>query len=178
MSLEKLVNNLSLQENQGPPIEKWNPPFCGDIPIRINKNGEWFYQNSEITRQSLVRLFASVLWFENDHYYLVTPAEKVRIEVEDKPLIITQWQFLNTEQEPVIEVTTNVNDSVFISPEHPIESDDNGLKVRVRRNLYARVHRNIYYQWAEIAKIETDVKTGHDNAVIYSGGKAFSIGQL
>ncbi|TLU65675.1 DUF1285 domain-containing protein [Thalassotalea litorea] len=182
MSLEHLAKGLNLDANEGPPIEKWNPPFCGDIPIKIDGNGKWFYQGSEISRQSMVKLFSTVLWFENDEYFLVTPVEKVRIEVEDLPFIITQWQNIKTdsdESHTLIQVSTSLENSVVISNKNPIEIDTLGLKVRIRRNLYARVHRNVYYQWAEIAKVQTDpTQPERQSAVISSAGSDFSIGNL
>ncbi|WP_394175252.1 DUF1285 domain-containing protein [Thalassotalea litorea] len=179
MSLEKLVNALNTASGEGPPIEKWNPPFCGDIAINIDRQGKWFYQNSEIGRAPMVQLFATVLWFEDSEYFLVTPVEKVRITVDDLPLIITQWQHINDTSTPLIQVSTSVGDSVIISEQHPIEIDEQGLKVRIRRNLYARVHRNVYYQWAEMADIKTDNDAAHQQkAVICSAGKEYSIGNL
>ena len=83
-----------LQDEQGnvpkglPPIHKWHPPYCGEIDMQIKANGEWFYQGTPIQRHALVKLFSTILRKEEDgHFYLVTPVEKVRIQVEDAPLL-------------------------------------------------------------------------------------------
>ncbi|HAD48948.1 MAG TPA: DUF1285 domain-containing protein, partial [Idiomarina sp.] len=90
MSLEKLFEQL--ESTQHAPTEKWDPPYCGEIPLRIKANGDWEYQGSKINRQRLVNLFASVLTRENEDYFLVTPVEKVKIQVDDAPFIVTEWQ--------------------------------------------------------------------------------------
>ena len=85
--LEALTASL-LRENRGPPpVDLWNPPFCGDIDMRIATDGTWFYQKTPIGRPALVKLFASVLKREGDKYFLVTPVEKVGIVVEDAPFL-------------------------------------------------------------------------------------------
>ncbi len=89
--LEALTASLP-RENKGlPPVERWNPPFCGDIDMRIAADGTWFYQKTPIGRPALVKLFASVLKRESDKYFLVTPVEKVGIVVEDAPFLADLW---------------------------------------------------------------------------------------
>lgn len=178
MSLEKLAKTLNKQTNDGPPIEKWNPPFCGDIPIKIESSGKWLYQGSEISRVAMVKLFATVLWFEDDEYFLVTPVEKVRIEVEDLPLVITQWETIGESDAPALQVSTSLGDTVVISKSNPMELDDKGLKVRIRRNLWARVHRNVYYQWAELAEVKADDSSGRQQAIIKSSGQEYTLGDF
>lgn len=90
MSLNRLISEL--EKHQHAPTELWDPPYCGEIPIHIAANGDWFYQGSQIKRQALVKLFASVLVVEDDDYFLVTPAEKVKITVEDTPFVIVDWE--------------------------------------------------------------------------------------
>ncbi|RUO31275.1 DUF1285 domain-containing protein [Aliidiomarina soli] len=163
----------SLSDYQRPPLEKWNPPFCGDIDICIKQDGRWFYQGSEITRNALVRLFASVLWKESDDYYLKTPAEKVRIEVEDLPFVVVDWQVGDTPQS-AIEVSTNTGERYQLSESHPLILHNKQPAVQIRDGFLARVHRNVYYQWAELV---TPAQKGEaDGFYLQSGSCRFYFG--
>jgi len=155
VSLDKITEQLSGSSKSGramPPVELWDPPYCGEIDIEIKANGDWFYNGTIFKRMSLVKLFASVLKKEADDYFLVTPVEKVKIRVESTPFILTQWQWLD-ESQSIMQVTTNLGDTFILDEQHPmILKNNGGLYVIVRRNLTAKVHRNVYYQWADIAK--------------------------
>lgn len=180
MSLEKISSQLSsLTNGQGtniPPVELWDPPYCGEIDIVIKNNGEWFYNGSIIKRLPLVKLFASVLKKEQTDYFLVTPVEKVKITVEQAPFVLTQWEWQDPEQTIMI-VSTNVDDEFILDKSHPLSFDDKGdLMVTVRRNLQAKVHRNVFYQWVEIAK-EVETKNGTE-LVFSSADCCFSLGQI
>ena len=180
MSLEKISAQIS-DSQQGnakkmPPVDLWDPPFCGDIDLEIKSDGSWFYNGTVFKRLSLVKLFASVLKKEADKYFLVTPVEKVGIMVADAPFILTQWQWLD-EQKTSMQVTTNLDDSFILNAEHPLEaSEDGALYVTVRRNLQAKVHRNVYYQWVDLAR-EDDKGNGAE-LVFFSADCRFSLGQL
>jgi hypothetical protein len=168
MSLDKLSAQLtadkpSAKEPSLPPVEHWDPPYCGEIDLQIKANGDWYYAGTIFKRLSLVKLFASVLIREknenNDDYFLVTPVEKVKISVEEAPFMLTQWQWLD-DKKTVMQGTTNLGDELVLDREHLLTlSDDGGLYITVRRNLLAKVHRNVYYQWIEIAK-EKQTKNG------------------
>ncbi|MBA6389910.1 DUF1285 domain-containing protein [Colwellia sp. BRX10-3] len=180
MSLEKISAQISdTQQGDGkkmPPVELWDPPFCGDIDLEIKLDGSWFYNGTVFKRLSLVKLFASVLKKEDDKYFLVTPVEKVGIIVEDAPFILTQWQWLD-DKKTSMEVTTNLDDSFILNADHPLEiTEDGGLYVTVRRNLQAKVHRNVYYQWVDLAS-EDDIGKGTE-MVFFSAEHRFSLGQL
>src|SRR5712675_1837937 len=112
--LEGIVAALPRGEGRAlPPVERWNPPFCGDIDMKIAADGTWYYQNSPIGRQALVKLFSSVLKREGDKYFLVTPVEKVGIVVEDSPFLAVELEVVRSEQEGVRQVLrfrTNVDD--------------------------------------------------------------------
>src|SRR5471032_2285872 len=112
------------RENKGPPpVEQWNPPFCGDIDMRIAADGTWFYQKTPIGRPALVKLFASVLKREGDRYFLVTPVEKVGIVVEDVPFLAVELAIVGPEQNvllPVLRFKTNVDDFVDAGPGHAL----------------------------------------------------------
>jgi len=180
MSLEKISAQLSAKKNeQGskmPPVELWDPPFCGDIDLQIKANGDWFYNGTIFKRLSLVKLFASVLKKEADKYFLVTPVEKVGITVEDAPLVLSQWCWLDDAQ-TMMQVTTNLGDEFLLDKRHPLTiSEDGSLYVTVRRNLLAKVHRNVYYQWVDLAK-EVATKKGKE-LVFTSAEMSFSLGVL
>ena len=143
-------------DNQGslPPVDKWDPNFCGDLNIVIKRNGQWWYEGTPFTRQKLIQLFASVLKKEDDKYYLVTPVEKVGIHVEDVPFVVID----DVVKDGKIQVKTLTGDVLTISNDHPVELRDfDGNLVpyiNIRRNLWARVHQNVLYRWVELAKVE------------------------
>jgi hypothetical protein len=178
MSLEKISAQLSKHQKILPPVESWNPPYCGEIDIHIKANGDWFHEGTAFKRLPLVKMFASVLIKEINHeldeYFLVTPAEKVKIKVDDAPFVITQWRWLD-EKETIMQVCTNLDDEFIIDREHPLIVNEQGdLYVTVRRNLLAKVHRNVYYQWVDIA---TEKKTEScTELLLNSAGCQFLLG--
>ena len=106
---------------RGPaPVHLWNPPFCGDIGLKIARNGAWFYQGSVIARPALVKLFASILRKDTDRYVLVTPVEMVSVEVEDAPFIAGEMWVEQGEAGPVLALRTNVDDEVRVGDAHPL----------------------------------------------------------
>lgn len=180
MSLDKISAQIPNAGNATgqklPPVELWDPPFCGDIDLQIKADGSWFYNGTIFKRLSLVKLFASVLKKEHDNYFLVTPVEKVGIVVDDAPFLITQWQWLDAEQSRM-QVTTNLDDEFILDANHPLNLDDAGnLYINVRRNLTAKVHRNVYYQWVDLAKEERN-ENGTE-LCFYSAEKRFVLGTL
>jgi hypothetical protein len=186
MSLDKIsaqLSNINEGKNSSvslPPIEKWNPPYCGEIDIQVKANGDWFYGGTIFKRLSLVKLFASVMLRDDqsdtDDYFLVTPVEKVKITVEDAPFVLTQWVWQDTEKS-VMTVMTNLEDEFVLDNNHPLTINTDGeLYVIVRRNLQAKVHRNIYYQWADLAnEVVTDKGT---ELIFSSAGCEFSLGLI
>jgi len=178
MSLDKISAQLSGSTKSLPPVESWNPPYCGEIDIHIKANGDWFHEGSAFKRLPLVKMFASVLIKEVnnelDEYFLVTPVEKVKIQVDDAPFVLTQWHWLD-EKETVMRVSTNLEDEFILDEEHPLIVNEKGdLYVMVRRNLLAKVHRNVYYQWADIAQ---DQQTINGTELVFSSaGCQFVLG--
>ena len=184
MSLNNLSkhisDNSSPTKNKLPPVELWDPPFCGKIDIQIKTNGDWFFNGTVFKRLSLVKLFASVLIREvdksSDHYFLITPVEKVQIEVDDVPFVLTNWHWQD-DQKTIMVVKTNVDDEFVLGKENPLICEPNGnLYVKVRRNLLARVHRNVYYQWVELAS-EVVTKKGTTLSFL-SAGEMFTLGLI
>ena len=184
MSLEKLSSQLTgLTDDKAkkmPPIESWDPPYCGEIDLQIKVNGDWYFAGTIFKRLSLVKLFASVLLrdvgTDYDDYYLVTPVEKIKIIVEDAPFVLTQWAWQDNTETNMM-VSTNVDDQFLLDQAHPLLVNKEGeLYVNVRRNLQAKVHRNVYYQWVGLAK---EVQTAKGTELMFSSaGTDFSLGLI
>lgn len=177
MDLQQLTQQLDNLDTQ-PPFDQWHPAHCGEIDIVIRSDGSWWHMGSQIKRDKLVKLFASVLIEENGQYFLKTPAEKMLITVEETPFVITQWRHIDCEPHDAIEVTSNLGHRVIISDKHPISviasKDEQKVMVMLHRRLKAVVHRNVYYQWIEIAAEK--VLNGQNHLILTSGDYEFSIG--
>jgi hypothetical protein len=146
-----------------PPVDLWNPPFCGDIDMRIAADGTWFYMNSPIGRKPLVQLFASVLRHdENGKFYLVTPVEKCGIRVDDAPFTAVRMSVEGDGQNQIMRFETNVDDEVTVDAAHPLrfatEQGTGGLKpyVLVRGRLEALVSRALFYDIAAAGRVEDE----------------------
>ncbi|MDX1525438.1 MAG: DUF1285 domain-containing protein [Pseudidiomarina maritima] len=179
MQLEQLLK--SLEQRQQAPTHLWNPPYCGELPMLIDEHGQWHYSGSPIQRAALVKLFASVLVKEGDDYFLVTPAEKVKITVVDVPFVITTWQRQQHQQDQVIGVTTNIGESFPLSATHPLQMRGQVPYVDCGRELWAKVHRNVLYQWAEIAEPELYTNAlgeQRERLVLTSAGQKFTLAEL
>ena len=158
-----------------PPVHLWNPPFCGDLDMRIARDGTWFYQGTPIGREALVRLFASVLRKDGDRYFLVTPVEKVGITVEDAPFVAVDFR---REGDRLV-FTTNVGDETVAGPDHPIrvtrdpETGEPSPYVHVRADLEALIDRKSFYRLVEEG--ETRAVGGEAWFGVASGGAFFPI---
>ena len=134
-----------------PPVERWNPPYCGEIDMRIAADGTWFYQKTPIGRAALVKLFASVLKREGERYYLVTPVEKCGILVEDAPFLAVELKVERVSDGQILHFRTNVDDWVACGSAHALrfepEASSGGLRpyLHVRRDLWARVTRALFF---------------------------------
>jgi uncharacterized protein len=144
-----------------PPVHLWNPPFCGDIDMRIAADGLWYYLNSPIGRMPLVKLFSSILRYDEDgKYYLITPVEKCGITVDDAPFVAIRMRVEGQGGEQIIFFETNVDDEVQVGPDHPLRVADEvgtgGLKpyVVVRANLEALVVRALFYDLVALGVTE------------------------
>ena len=147
--LQKISHQIDARAQ--PPVHLWKPQQVGDIDITIDAEGVWEHEGARFERQSLVRLFASILWYEAGQYYLVTPAEKLRIQVADVPYVVQQVEQI---EENWI-ATTNTQEPIIVSVEHPVELRDyKGQWVpylRVRYDLWARLNRACYLAWVDAA---------------------------
>jgi uncharacterized protein len=162
-----------------PPVELWNPPFCGDLDMRVASDGTWFYLKTPIGRPALVKLFASVLKREDDKYFLVTPVEKCGIEVDDAPFLAVELNVEDGADGRVLNFRTNVDDWIACGPEHKLrfepEEGTGGLKpyLHVRRGLWAKVTRPLFFDLVELGE-ERDVD-GIAMFGVASGGMFFAM---
>ncbi|WP_372426545.1 DUF1285 domain-containing protein [Salinarimonas chemoclinalis] len=143
-----------------PPVERWNPPYCGEIDMRIAADGTWFYQGTPIGRPALVKLFASVLRKDPERFVLVTPVERVGIVVEDAPFLAVEMAVEGEGEARRLAFRTNVDDVVTVDADHPLvfaRDAHGGAKpyVKVRGGLWALVTRALAYDLAEMAQPRT-----------------------
>jgi hypothetical protein len=170
------------RENKGlPPVERWNPPFCGDIDMRIGADGTWFYQKTPIGRAALVKLFASVLKREGDKYFLVTPVEKVGIVVDDAPFLAVEMNSSVGNEGRILQFRTNVDDWISAGPGHALRFEPQpktgGLKpyLHIRRDLWAKVTRALFYDLVALGE-ERDVG-GKAMFGVFSQGEFFAMAE-
>jgi hypothetical protein len=163
-----------------PPVHLWNPDFCGDIDMRIARDGTWFYLGTPIGRKPMVRLFSTVIRRDGDDYFLVTPVEKVGIQVEDAPFVAVTLQVEGEGEAQVLRFATNVEDEVEAGREHPIRvvvdprTQEPAPYIHVRANLEALIHRNVFYQLVELA-VPREID-GQSWLGVWSNGEFFPIG--
>jgi hypothetical protein len=149
----------SARKKGPPPVHLWNPPFCGDLDMRIARDGTWFYLGTPIGRHELVKLFSSIIRKDGDDYFLVTPVEKVGIKVDDAPFVAVDFDPV----EGGLEFLTNVGDKAIAGSEHPIRvvrdpaTGEPSPYVLIRRNLEALIDRKSFYRLVEIGE-EQDVE--------------------
>ena len=147
---------------RGPaPVHLWNPPYCGEIDMRIASDGTWFYNNSPIGRLPLVQLFSSILRRDEDRYVLVTPVERVGIRVDDAPFLAVEMMIEARPAGQVLTFRTSVEDFVTVDKDHPLRFERgaaDGLKpyVRVRGDLWALVKRALFYDLVELGETRED----------------------
>lgn len=167
-----------------PPVHLWDPPYCGDLDIRIARNGQWWYLGTPIGRLELVNLFASVLKLEDGRHYLVTPVEKIGITVDDAPFVAVDFRVSRQgTAEQVVTFVTNVGDETVAGPDDPLrverdpETGEPSPYVHVRRGLEALIDRKSYYRLVEICEhAETDTDAGRERWFgLRSAGRFFPI---
>jgi hypothetical protein len=162
-----------------PPVHLWNPPFCGDIDMRIARDGTWFYNGTPIGRPALVKLFSGILKREGDRYFLVTPVEKVGITVDDAPFVAVDFDATQTAGGPTLTFTTQVGDSVPLDDDHPLRVDrdpktgEPAPYIHVRRDLWALIDRKSFYRLVE--RGEHGTHGGKDWFGIRSSGRFFPV---
>ena len=157
--LEVLADAVKTASAKGPPpVHLWDPAYCGEIDMRIAADGTWFYLGTPIRRPALVKLFASILRREGERYFLVTPVEKCGIVVDDAPFMAVELQVDDREAGRQLCFRTNVDDWVACGARHPLrfepETATGGLKpyVHIRRNLWAKVTRAVFYDLVDLGE--------------------------
>jgi uncharacterized protein len=164
-----------------PPVEKWHPAHCGNIDIRIARDGTWFHEGSPVGRRELVRLFSTILRKDGDDYVLVTPGEKMRIVVEDAPFLAVLLRVEGQGRDQRLIFTTNVGDEAVASVDDPIRVEIDPVTrepspyVHVRRGLEAKISRAVYYQLADIAVPGEGAHAG--TLGLWSAGYFFALGE-
>ncbi len=155
-SAEGIAASIRATKAKGlPPVHLWNPPFCGDLDIRIARDGSWFYLGSPIQRPELVKLFSSILKKEGGAYFLVTPVEKVGITVDDAPFVAVDFESEGHGADQVLTFTTQVGDTAVASADLPIrverdpETGEPSPYVLIRSNLEALIDRKSFYRLVE-----------------------------
>ncbi len=159
-----------------PPVHLWNPPFCGDLDMRIARDGTWFYEGTPIGRKELVRLFSTILKIEDGAYFLVTPVEKVGITVEDAPFVAVDF---DQSDGPILTFETNVGDYSVAGPDNPIrvvrdaETGEPSPYIHIRAGLEALIDRKSFYRLVELGEIQP--VEGEDWFGVVSSGAFFPV---
>ena len=172
----KFATEINEKSTDGfPPVEEWNPEYCGDIGMEIKSDGTWHYMGTPIARQKIVKLFSRILRREKDNsFVLVTPVEKVLVKVADAPFIATFVEIIGEGKNLNLKFNTNVDDTIVASKDYPIRVsiDENTNEpspyVLIRKNLEAKISRSVFYELVNIAEHHND-KFG-----VWSGGSFFA----
>lgn len=158
-----------------PPVHLWHPEFCGDLDMRIARDGTWYYLGTPIERPELVRLFSTILRRDGDKYFLVTPVEKVGIMVDDAPFVAVDFEVIGSD----LEFVTNVGDTAIAGPDHPIrverdpETGEPAPYIHIRADLEALIDRKSFYRLVDLG-----IHTEHEGKRWFglrSGGAFFPI---
>jgi hypothetical protein len=161
-SADGLASSLSaLPRQKGPPpVHLWNPPYCGEIDMRIARDGTWFHEGTPIGRPGLVKLFSSILKKEGDRFFLVTPVEKVGITVEDAPMVAVDFDVADKGPDQVLTFHTKTEDEAIAGPDHPIRihrdpvTGEPSPYVLIRANLEALIDRKSFYRLIDLGSHE------------------------
>lgn len=162
-----------------PPVHLWNPPFCGDIDMRITRDGTWFYLGTPIGRAPLVKLFSTILKREGDSYFLVTPVEKVGIKVDDAPLLAVDFEVEGKGESQTLTFTTKTEDRATMGPEHPLrvtrdpETGEPSPYILIRSNLEALIDRKSFYRLVDLGCHHA--YDGQDWFGLWSSGQFFPV---
>ena len=157
MDVSKFSSTIKkyIKESEPAPVHLWNPPYCGELDIRITRDGNWHYNKSPIGRKRLVKLFSNILKKEGDFYYLVTPVEKIKIQVDDAPFLIVdiESKIVNGTQEIIF--LTNTETEFSLSSKNPLRilfknhTQEPSPYVVVRKNLEGLIDRKTFYRLIE-----------------------------
>lgn len=176
-----LLGQIPKDQAKGlPPVHLWNPECCGDIDMRIARDGTWYYMGTPIGRKPMVKPFSTIIRRDGDDYFLVTPVEKCGIRVDDAPFVAVSLSVEGGGRDQLLRFITNVEDEVVAGIEHPLRVEIDALTgepapyLHVRVNLEALIHRNVFYQLVDLAV--TEQCDGRDWLGVWSSGQFFPIG--
>ena len=169
------------KDNKLPPVEKWDPPLCENVDMRISRDGKWYFKNSLISREKMIKLFSTVIRYDADgFYYLVTPVEKIKLQVEDKPFVIKTYSKERIKNKEVYIFQTNVDEVVTLGEANPLrvvvdkDTKEPSPYLLIRKNLEGLISRNVFYQLVE----EASLNQKNNELEITSNGNTFSLGKI
>ncbi|MDA9925613.1 DUF1285 domain-containing protein [Gammaproteobacteria bacterium] len=178
MDFSDLLQSVNSIEEKYPPVHLWNPDLCEGVEIKIDREGNWFYQGSIIGRDKLKILFSRILKFEDGNYYLVTPVEKVLVKVDLAPYMIIDYE-VDSDHENII-LKTNLDLSIPLNKEHKLEvkkiDDEHIPFVHIRNNIEGFISRSVYYSLIEIALKQDNASS--DQLTLKSFASEFSLGEV
>ena len=164
-----------------PPVHLWKPASCGEMDMLIKANGQWVHEGGLIKRPAMVKMFSRILWQEEGEHFLVTPVEKVRIQVEDAPFLITHMKVVNNDEGQTLVFVTSVGDQLILGQDDTVlwMDDYQGEAhpyISARYGMKALIHRNIFYDLVEMG--EEKELDGKRHLCVNSKGQYFSLGDL
>jgi len=178
MEFSEFLKSINSLEDNYPPVHLWNPDLCDGVEMRIDREGNWYYQNSIIGRDRLKLLFSRILKFESGNYYLVTPTEKVIVKVDIAPYMIIDYE-IDAQKEKII-LKTNLDLSIPLDKDHKLELKKIGEEqipfIQVRDNIEGFISRSIYYSLIEIALKQEN--TPSDQLILKSFDCDFNLGEI
>lgn len=175
-----LLGQIPASERGLPPVHLWNPDFCGDIDMRIARDGTWYYMGSPIGRKAMVKLFSTILKREDDRWYLVTPVEKVGIRVDDAPFVVIALEVAGQGERQTLRFTDNCDNVFDAGTDHPLRvetdpaTDEPSPYVRVRGAFEALINRSVFYELVEL--VVPGQCDGAECLGVWSGGCFFALG--
>ena len=162
-----------------PPLDQWHPKHCGAMDLKVLANGEWWHEGQLIKRQAMIELFATVLWKEEDKFYLKTPVEQIEIEVEDEPLFVNQVDQVEIAGKIYLQLTTTTHDVVIVDEDHHIfmRAFQGELRpyVHVRFGINALIQRAAFFHLVEMGELSDDAE-GQAKLSLQSGDLLLQLG--
>ena len=177
MNFSDLLQSVNSIEEKYPPVHLWNPDLCEGVEMKIDREGNWFYQGSIIGRDKLKILFSRILKLEDGKYFLVTPVEKVPVTVDLAPYMIVDYE-VDSDHKNII-LKTNLDLSIPLDKDHKLElkniGDEHIPFVHVRNNIEGFISRSVYYSLIEIALNQDNGSS--DQLTLKSFDYDFNLGQ-
>ena len=174
-----LRNAQSSHKRSIPPLDQWHPKHCGAMDLKVKANGEWWHEGQLIKRQSLIDLFSTVLWKDDEKFYLKTPVEQIEIEVEDEPLFVSRVEQIQLDGLHYIQLSTTTQDVVIVDQEHPIfiREFDGELRpyVHVRFGINALIQRASFFHLVEMGELMEN-RQGESILLLKSGNFDLQLG--